>query len=246
MTQASTDAREQQRGRPSGCPDSILIAKASSGEQAVDAAIRSLRADLALAACVLVLAACAGRSSSGDRAAPSGATPAGSAPSSIGIMRVGATTAATPSDVAALPTLRAATTQAGAVPLAISLNEVRVSGRLMQVTFTVTNRQPAANPNSWHVADFFNNGVHEANGAYSYPDHTSVDGVYVLDPKNAKRYLVARDPNQLCVCSIGSHFIKGGRSVTFTGTYQAPPADVTAVTVVIPKTAPFENVPVQR
>lgn len=196
--------------------------------------------------CALALSACTG-GSSGDRPGASGTMPSATV-SAIPAVRVGATTAVTPSAPEALPVLGRADTSDDGVRLSIALNEVRVSGQLLQVSFTVTNRQPTG-ANHWQVSDFFADGVSQAaSSTFSSVDAFTVDGMYVLDPKNAKRYLVARDPNHVCVCTgnTSGTFIDSGSSMTFTGTYKAPPEDVTAVTVVVPNTPPFQNVPVQR
>ena len=49
-----------------------------------------------------------------------------------------------------------------------------------------------------------------------------------------------------CTGNTGDIFVKGSTPTTFTSSFKAPPPDVTTVTVVIPRVAPFENVPVQR
>jgi hypothetical protein len=72
------------------------------------------------------------------------------------------------------------------------------------------------------------------------------DEVTLLDPANGKRYLVARDSQDECLCSSFS----GGVSVEPGGTailgayFAAPPDGVTALNVVMPGAGTFTNVPV--
>ncbi|HEX2805669.1 MAG TPA: hypothetical protein VHN80_05830 [Kineosporiaceae bacterium] len=175
--------------------------------------------------------------------------PASAAAASPGPASDGAA-AATPASEPAGAVLGRAATSAQDVPLSVALTQVRVLGQLLQVSFTVTNTTPPPDRGSgWQVNTFFSNGINDALAPdFGGPDSTSIDGVYLLDPKNAKRYLVARDPNGLCACTgnTGAIFVKAGTPVTFTSTFKAPPPDVTTMTVVIPKLPPFENIAVQR
>jgi hypothetical protein len=219
---------------------------------------------LACSAALILLAAC----SSGGSAATGSSTAAATGPSGSSTSAAGqAAAAGTPGGSSgnsastsagssagtgsgsAGPVLGQATTADQDTPLSVALTEVRVLGQLLQVSFTVRNMTPAADAGiGWTVGTFFSNGTQDAVGVKANSaDFSTIDGVYVLDPKNAKRYLVARDPRGVCACTgTSSTYVKGGTPVTFTGTFKAPPPDVATVTVVIPKVAPFENVPVQR
>jgi hypothetical protein len=185
----------------------------------------------------------------------SGTTPATTAAApSAGSSAASASGSGTPAPAASaapadLPVIAQATTSGGKnLPLRISLNRLTVSGELLQLTFSVTNTGAPEKGHKFQVAQFFADGVSQTDSAFSTADAFTVDGVYLLDPKNAKRYLVARNANRVCVCSghLSDTFIGAGTTNTFSATFKAPPADVTTMTVVIPKTAPFENVPVQR
>ena len=72
----------------------------------------------------------------------------------------------------------------------------------------------------------------------------SVDGIYLLDRVHGRKYLVARDPDGHCICDAGLAGAKLSEgSMDFGATYGAPPPDVTAVDVVVPRFGTFANVP---
>jgi hypothetical protein len=72
----------------------------------------------------------------------------------------------------------------------------------------------------------------------------SVDGVYLLDRAHAQKYLVARDPDGRCICDVGlAETHVGSDPITVSATYGAPPPEVGAVDVVVPKFGTFANVP---
>jgi hypothetical protein len=68
-------------------------------------------------------------------------------------------------------------------------------------------------------------------------------GAYLLDAANKKKYLVVRDTQGTCVCS-GVDNLADGKKMNIWATYPAPPADVTAMTVVVPQFEPIEGVPI--
>lgn len=147
-----------------------------------------------------------------------------------------------------LPVLAEGPSTVNGIPLRISLNRVRVTGQLMVVDLTAANTSDPADRTKWQVGDFFSDGLDDAKGALALTESSSADGIYVLDPVNAKRYLVGRGPDQLCACSqdlVGT-FVTGGESVPITATFKAPPPEVTSVTVVVPDTPAFVGVPVER
>ena len=68
-------------------------------------------------------------------------------------------------------------------------------------------------------------------------------GAYLIDAANKKKYSVVRDSENKCVCS-SLDDIEPGKRMNVWATYPAPPADVTAVTVVVPLFEPIEGVPI--
>ncbi|TDE42659.1 hypothetical protein E1295_27340 [Nonomuraea mesophila] len=87
----------------------------------------------------------------------------------------------------------------------------------------------------------------QVNNAFSAvpQQNPTVDGVYLVDVKNAKKHLVAKDSEDKCVCSrIGALFLKQDQSAVFSATFAAPPADVGSVDVHIPNVGTLANVPI--
>ncbi|GII02749.1 hypothetical protein Pta02_47570 [Planobispora takensis] len=74
-------------------------------------------------------------------------------------------------------------------------------------------------------------------------DTPTVDGVYLVDTKNARKHLVATDAEGKCLCSSGLVEIDTDRTIVFSATFAAPPADVGTVDVFIPRAGTFKNVP---
>lgn len=205
---------------------------------------RAVRPALAALIPAALLAGCGLIGGSTPPAAPPTAAGTTSTPSTS----AGAASASASAAPADLPVLAQATTSAQDIPLRVAVNRLRAQGQLLQLTFSVTNTGTPPDAKSWQVAQFFADGIGEPGLTDSTADAFSVDGVYLLDPKNAKRYLVARGGTKLCVCTgnTSSLNIAPGTTVAFDATFKAPPDDVTSLTVVIPKTPAFANVPVQR
>jgi hypothetical protein len=150
--------------------------------------------------------------------------------------------------VAQLPVLAQARTADNGYPLQVTVNRLKVEGQLLQLTFSVTNATNNRDANAWQPSSFFTNGMWDTEvNAFSLADAYTVDGVYLIDPKNAKRYLVARADSRLCVCTMTKEIkVAPGTTASFDATFKAPPQDVSTLTVVIPKTPAFTSVPVQR
>jgi hypothetical protein len=73
----------------------------------------------------------------------------------------------------------------------------------------------------------------------------TMDGISLVDSKNRKRYLVGRDSDNACVCDsgLGSAFVTSDSPLLLSATFGAPPGDVTAVDVVVPRFGTFKDVP---
>jgi hypothetical protein len=190
----------------------------------------------------LTAGACSG-DNSGDQ------EPSARPPGSTG----GAATPAAPDTSAgapALPVLASRDASVKATPIRVELNELQVEGRVTRLTFTARNLAPAVSGQSargWQIATFFNDGITQKSGAAS-DDAFSVDGVYLIDPAGAKRYLAARNATKGCVCStdLGDTFVSPGSGVVLTTLFAALPAGVTSVDVVVPGFGPFNDVAVTR
>ncbi len=73
----------------------------------------------------------------------------------------------------------------------------------------------------------------------------TLDDIYLVDGANRKKYLVGRDAQNLCTCDtdLGRGFISAGAPLTLSATFGAPPPDVRAVDVFVPRFGTFKDVP---
>ncbi|MCA1827945.1 MAG: hypothetical protein LC689_13540 [Myxococcales bacterium] len=71
---------------------------------------------------------------------------------------------------------------------------------------------------------------------------------YLLDGANKTKYLVVRDQKGHVLASplADGVYLKPDQSATAWAKFKAPPADVDKVTVVIPKTPPFDGIPIAK
>jgi len=92
-----------------------------------------------------------------------------------------------------------------------------------------------------------NQMLSDGNSSSSDKSPWTADGLQLVDGKNSKLYLVASDGQGQCVCSreLIAVRLKNGAPVLISGTFAAPPADVTSVDVRIPSFGVVKNVPVQ-
>lgn len=211
------------------------------------------------AAAVLVAAGALGACSAGEdgAASPSGepAPAASSAPTgapdataadSTATDPAGGTAGSPPSPTA-LPVIasrKAQDTDEG-TELAIELNSVQAAGKLMTVTWSVRN----ASAEDWKVGFYFWQGFYQKGPLDPLRSEAAgvADGIYVLDKTSARRYLPARDKEGNCVCTgTGTLTVGPGASTPLQAVFQAPPAEVTTVDVVIPHAGTFTAVPVTR
>jgi hypothetical protein len=73
-------------------------------------------------------------------------------------------------------------------------------------------------------------------------DISSVGGAHLLDAANKKKYLVVRDSDYNCVCSVFNGYIQVGERANLWAKFPAPPADVKVLSVMIPHFAPMDDV----
>jgi hypothetical protein len=115
----------------------------------------------------------------------------------------------------------------------------RTSGETLSLKFTIVNDSNRA----LQVSD-----VGVGNGslitAFDGAAYT-VGGVHAIDPVGKKKYFVARDSANACVCSrFGA--VQGKSRAKHWARLAAPPAGVDRLTVVVPPFAPMDDVPVSR
>ncbi len=83
--------------------------------------------------------------------------------------------------------------------------------------------------------------------AESFPANlgdNAVTGITLVDGRNKKRYLPAKDSAGTCLCSKASINLAEGGSTIVSATYAAPPADVTTLSVELPGFGTFADLPV--
>ncbi|TQJ23572.1 hypothetical protein OHA01_02520 [Micromonospora zamorensis] len=124
----------------------------------------------------------------------------------------------------------------------VELYQLRRDKGFVNLNVRMTRTDPAGSPGRWQIASAFQGET--VSLAFS--------GVTLVDRKNRKRHLVARagdsdaKPGQvtyLASSGLASVFVTPGQSVDLYAMFGAPPDDVTAVDVVIPRVPVFENVP---
>lgn len=130
----------------------------------------------------------------------------------------------------------------------LDIIDLRRSGATAALTFQLS--MPDAMDDSSgsglgaQVGQTFDDGV--ATG--ESPDALStLDGVSLIDTKNAKRHLAGRDASGLCVCdaNLNGVFVEAAAPVALSATFAAPPPDVQQMDVVIPRFGTFKDVPLQ-
>ncbi len=77
-------------------------------------------------------------------------------------------------------------------------------------------------------------------------DYDSVGGITLLDPVGKKKYFVARDSSNKCVCSQGLKDISPGSSTNGWAKFPAPPDGVDKISIVIPHFGPMDDVPISK
>jgi hypothetical protein len=198
---------------------------------------------------LLLVAACSSGTSTPTPPTATSAVVAATTPSAAAspASSPGPTQVVTPASASALPVLAETDLKTG-VPTHLTVNEFRVSGQLLQLTWTVTNTSQT--DRTFTIQNTFADGISEPPSSDMRAfglDLWSADGVYLVDSVNAKRYLVARTEDKVCVCTTGLiHTALGaGKSATLTASFKAPPDGVTTLRIVMPNTAPLD-VAVQR
>jgi hypothetical protein len=162
-------------------------------------------------------------------------------------------TAGAPAEGTATPEPSAAPEEAAAVVETLGsidgarvrfiLTELRRSGPTVILNARLEPADPAAD--RLQVADTFDDGVfQDVEGGLTEPGDV-FDGVALIDPEGRKKYLVARDETNRCVCTngLGSAFVRAEAPVELTATLSAPPPAVTQVDLVVPRFETLRDVP---
>jgi hypothetical protein len=130
------------------------------------------------------------------------------------------------------------------VPVTVELTQVRRRGQVVNLEL----RLSTSVMEEVDVGAFLDDGVmQEVNDPASIGGYEgfSIDGINLIDGVNGRRFAPARDRQNYCVCDRGvnSDGFTRGRPMTVSATFGAPPPDVTAVDVVIPRFGTIPDVP---
>lgn len=163
--------------------------------------------------------------------------------------------AATPQPVAAAPE---AATPAGAAtgPAAAPAGAPAIAnadGETPGIRLAVTEFKRASGGTVNLKMTMFNDGDKPHSFSYDYgdgslgaTDFNAIGGVHLIDPVGKKKYFVARDSENKCVCSRGLSAIPPQGRVNVWAKFPAPPEDVAAVSIVVPHFPPLDDVPLGR
>ncbi len=194
--------------------------------------MRSAHATALLLAAILALAGCTGddERGSGSPGAQRTTDPSGELPGGPGRSgQLGAVVATRQGSVSGTNWSN---------PIKVELYELRRDQGFVTVNVRITDMTPKGGGGvfGWRAADFFS--IEGSAGTHGF------DSVYLLDRKNRKKYLVARDAQKACLCStkLGIH-VQPQQTIGLYATFGAPPDDVTAVDVYVPQVEAFEDVP---
>lgn len=145
---------------------------------------------------------------------------------------------------ASAPALASRDGMLGDHPIKLEIAELKRSG------FTTTLMLRLTNPtdNGAQVADNFDDGIFQkirTPGASSIDGGDSLDGIYLIDTVNRKKYLVGRDSDNACTCDsdLGNAFVYNEGPLLLSAIYGAPPPAVKSVDVFVPKFGTFKDVP---
>lgn len=188
-----------------------------------------------------LLAGCGGAGTDGRATQRTVDGPAGqpSPPTATGDAAGGATPVLTDP-----PSLGSRRGRVDGVPVRLDLAEVRRNGATVRVVLRLTTRSAE----EAQVSQTFDDGTTQSN---THPDSDStegvftMDGLYLIDGRNRRKHLVGRDRYNLCVCdgNLSAAVLSSEAPLDLSATFGAPPADVRALDVVVPRFGTFADVP---
>ena len=181
---------------------------------------------------ILLLAACAKKEEPVTAAAPTAAPPPVTTTTAAP-----ATTSTPPAASTAAPADAIATADGETSGVTASVKELkRTSGGTISLKFTITNGS----------AKDFDFGYHLGDKDHDVTDFASIGGVQLIDPVGKKKYFVARDSENKCVCSSKLKDLKAGDSINLWAKFPAPPEDVAKISIIIPRFSPMDDVPISK
>jgi hypothetical protein len=123
------------------------------------------------------------------------------------------------------------------------LTELRRSGPTVVLNARLEPVDPAGE--RLQVASTFDDGIFQPLEDGGDEPGDVFDGVALIDPEGRKKYLVARDETNRCVCSngLGAAFVRAEAPVELTATLAAPPPGVAQVDLIVPRFETLRGVP---
>lgn len=183
---------------------------------------------------MIALAGCGGASTKtvSVAAKPTATRVTGTTPS-------GATTTA----VATAPPLATSAGSVDGVPVTLSILSLKRSGLVSELTFSLSTTADKADVGNWFDDTIDESVKGEPRG--NVDGANSLDGIFLVDASDAKKYPVARDSNNKCLCddNLFLQDVTNAGPLVLSATFGAPPANVKAVNVFIPHYGTFANLP---
>lgn len=89
-------------------------------------------------------------------------------------------------------------------------------------------------------------GYNFVDRAHENDDFGGIGGIHLIDPVGKKKYFVARDSENKCVCSQKVADIPKGGRANLWAKFPAPPEDVPRISIVVPHFSPMDDAPLSR
>jgi hypothetical protein len=126
----------------------------------------------------------------------------------------------------------------------LQIVELKRSGQTSELTIRLV---ATGDTDGAQVAQTFDDGISQnlKSTGDPPPETGTLDGISLIDSQNRKRYLAGRDEDGSCACDkdLSNAFVAADAPLVLSATFAAPPADVKAMDVVVPRFGTFKDVP---
>ena len=126
-----------------------------------------------------------------------------------------------------------ATTDGEASGIRLEVQDLKVANGVATLRFTVVNEADK----QLHYSTMVDPSGGEAG---------TVDGIYLIDAANKKKYLVVKDADKHGLCSRNLEHFLAKSSTNLWAKFPAPPDSVQKVGVAVPHFIPMDDVPISR
>ena len=126
-----------------------------------------------------------------------------------------------------------AATDGEAQGIKLEVQDLKVANGVATLRFTVVNESDK----QLHYSTMIDPSGGEAG---------TVDGIYLIDAANKKKYLVVKDADKHCLCSRNLEHFPAKSSANLWAKFPAPPDSVQKIGVVVPHFIPMDDVPISR